>query len=107
MTRHSEHLARYYTAAIENAACKDTGTWWTQQEAAHAAARTADDAADATRAAFALCSMCPDKGLCAARAEADRYTGLAAGQVWLNGRAIPATTVMPPPQQEHPTAAAS
>lgn len=97
MTRSDTHLARQVTALIKNAACKDRGRWWSQQEATHAAADNSDTAAAATADAFAVCARCTQVDLCRQRAELDRYTGLAAGTVFLNGRPLTPTAVMPQP----------
>jgi hypothetical protein len=97
MTRSQTHLARHVTALITGAACKGRGLWWSQQEATHAQATTGADAAAATTDAFAVCGGCTQVDLCRQRAELDRYTGLAAGGVFLNGRVQDPTTVMPHP----------
>jgi len=44
---------------------------------------------------MALCAGCPEVTQCAARAELDSYTGLAAGTAWVNGvRRPPAAVVL-------------
>lgn len=84
------YRARQITTEIREAACRGLGTWWSQHEAAHAAAVTPTAAAAAAAPALALCAACPSAGLdglCALRAELDNYTGLAAGAAWVNGTA--------------------
>jgi hypothetical protein len=96
-------LARQLTLAITHAACKGKGEWWSEHEADHSAATTPPAAVEAAGPALDLCSRCPkiDQVLCAERAELDDYTGLAAGAVYLNGRALPAWTLLPHPAPPH------
>lgn len=101
MTRSDAYLARHVTAQIEDAACKGKGLWWSRQEATHAAASTSAEAESATVDAFEICAGCTQVDLCRQRAELDRYTGLAAGSVFLNGRPQVPTTVMPHPSPPH------
>jgi hypothetical protein len=91
--------ARQLTVQITDAACKGTGQWWSEQEANHCDATTPTAAVEAASPALALCARCPkiDQAFCAERAELDDYTGLAAGAVYLNGRALPVWTVLPHP----------
>jgi len=96
--RSNAQLARQLTAQITNGNCKYLGTWWSEQEAAHAQTTTPGDARNATEPALALCEGCPAHELCRQRAELDRYTGLAAGAVYINGHRKPPTTV-----PRHPT----
>jgi hypothetical protein len=75
------------------AICGGRGHWWSQREAAHDKAATAEEAAAAAAPAVQLCARCPEtgaEGRCALRATLDGYTGLAAGQAWVAGRPRPA-----------------
>lgn len=94
-------LARQITGSILNAACKGRGAWWSEQEAAHAAAGIRVRAAAAAADALAVCAGCPEIPLCAQRAAVDRYTGLAAGAVYVNGVRKPAATVVRRPDPPH------
>lgn len=87
-------LARILAAQITDAACGDQGQWWSEQEAAHAAATRAAAAGEASAPALALCADCPARSACAELAELNRYTGLAAGTVYVNGeRRSPSTVI--------------
>jgi hypothetical protein len=83
-------LARDATARIRPAACKEQSRLWTAAEAAHEAASTAGEAELAAAPALQFCADCPVMGVCAQWAEVDEYTGLAAGQAWVNGKPRPA-----------------
>lgn len=90
-------LARQLHEAIVRdgrAACGGLGEWWSEQEAAHAAAASGQASAVAAAPAMRLCGECPEISRCAERAELDSYTGLAAGAAYCNGRAKP-TRVVP------------
>jgi hypothetical protein len=105
-TRSNAQLARQLTAEITNGHCKYLGVWWSQQEADHAQATTPEDAVAAAAPALALCEGCAESGLCHRRAELDRYTGLAAGAVYVNGHRKPASTVLRHPTPPHELKAA-
>jgi len=79
-------LARQIAAAITDPACDGQWKWWSEQEAMHARATTSAEAAAAAGPAMMLCSICPEQQRCARRAELDRYTGLAAGAAYCNGK---------------------
>ncbi|GAA1436022.1 hypothetical protein GCM10009616_34790 [Microlunatus lacustris] len=83
-------LARDAAARLDRAACREEQALWDAQECAHEAAETAGEARQAADSALALCVGCPVSQLCAAWAEVDQYTGLAAGQAWVNGNPRPA-----------------
>ena len=90
-------LARRLSAAIRDAACAGRGHWWSEQEAAHARASTPARAAAAGAAALTVCGGCSEVRRCAQRAAVDRYTGLAAGAVYVHGvRRGPATVLRRP-----------
>lgn len=80
----SQHLAR----ALTNAACTDHSLWWTQWEAAHKAATSPETCDDAAQPAFALCARCDALDVCAAWAEVETYTGLAAGAAYRKGHKV-------------------
>lgn len=82
-------LARDAAARLERAACREQQALWDAQECAHEAAETSIEAVRAAEPALAVCAGCPIPQLCAAWAEVDEYTGLAAGQAWVNGKARP------------------
>jgi hypothetical protein len=83
---HRVPLARIASAEVEPAQCKGRGKWWTRKEAEHAAAVDSESAAKAAKPALRLCGRCPAYELCKYWAELDKYTGLAAGAAYLNGR---------------------
>lgn len=70
---------------MDEAACKYQRPLWDEAEAAHAAARTREEAAAAAAPAMGLCAGCPIRDICEAWAIADEYTGLAAGSAWIDG----------------------
>lgn len=88
-------LARYLAAVdVRGAACKGLGQWWSEQEAAHAAAGTPDAARAAANPAMVVCAGCPAITACSELAVIDRYTGLSAGAAYVNGRRTPTSTVV-------------
>jgi len=78
------HLAR----TLLDAACTDHAHSWTQYEAAHNAATSPETRDDAAQPAFALCGHCDALDVCAAWAEIDTYTGLAAGAAYRKGSRV-------------------
>jgi len=86
MTRGSTSRAQGLTWDLTGARCKDLALWWTALEHEH---RNASDAATARGSAeqvLAVCLPCPVSEPCAERARLDRYTGFAAGSLYVNGR---------------------
>lgn len=87
----SPALARQLAMAIAlagRAECRGRPEWWSAHEAAHAAASSRRQAADAAAPALALCARCPVVGDCGLRAVLDGYTGLAAGVAYVNGNRV-------------------
>jgi len=64
--------ARQVAAEIESGACKGLGVWWSQQEAAHAAATTKQEAEAAAQPAVDICSSCIELDHCELLAQLDR-----------------------------------
>jgi hypothetical protein len=87
-------LAKLLAGEITGPHCGEVGEWWREQEAAHAAARTAEAAAEAARPALELCNGCPGRRACADWARLDKYTGLADGAVYVNGERKPPDTII-------------
>ncbi len=83
----AQHLAMMI-AAEDRAECRGSGKWWSEREAAHAAASSRLEAAAAAAPAVALCARCPVIGRCGELAQVDSYTGLAAGAAYIDGREL-------------------
>ncbi len=81
-------IARHLARTLLDATCADHARWWTQWEAAHNAATSPETRDDAARPAFALCGRCDSVEVCAAWAEMDTYTGLAAGAAYRKGSKV-------------------
>lgn len=79
-------LARNATANLRRAACKDQKMLWNDVEAAVEAATSQDEKEQAAAPARELCLSCPVLEACEEWARIDKYTGVAAGQVWRNGK---------------------
>lgn len=86
LTPHYSDRARRIAAAITDTACGGLGEWWSSREGLLRRANTATEIADAIRPALDLCHHCPAWEACADLAEADRYSGIAAGGVFTRGR---------------------
>lgn len=67
-------------------ACKGQSALWADSETRHLAATTKLAATDAAAPALDLCQDCPVVALCNQWATVDRYTGLAAGLAWTDGK---------------------
>lgn len=93
MSRSTVLLARAAARELRAAECKDEGELWTKQEAKHAAARTQTAALRAAKPLLKFCSECPVVQACETWARLDRYTGIAAGQAWEDGKATPSAWV--------------
>ncbi len=68
------------------AACKAMSAWWVSCEIEHAAARSVVEARAAAMQVVELCGECPVRDLCETWAFTEKYSGLAAGHAWVNGR---------------------
>ncbi len=90
-------FARELAAVLSQAACAGRGVWWSRQEQLHAAASTPTAAARAADVALALCAQCPASRGCRELAVVDRYSGLSAGAVYINGTAHHSATVLHQP----------
>lgn len=77
------------TAEIQGAACKFMGAWWSAREADYDNASSKTEAVAISAPVFELCGTCTQRSLCEERAILDRYTGLAAGQVFVQGVSVP------------------
>lgn len=66
--------------------CVNYPKLWNDCETAHLNATKARAAQQAAELAFQLCQDCPVRDRCQEWATVDRYTGLAAGQVWVDGQ---------------------
>lgn len=81
-------IARHLARTLIDATCADHARWWTHWEAAHNAATSPETRDDAAKPAFALCGSCDALDVCAAWAEIDTYTGLAAGAAYRKGSRV-------------------
>lgn len=70
------------------ARCAGEAVLWSRAEAEHRRATSTADARDATAPALEMCVGCPlmRSGECHEIASAEKYSGLAAGAVYVNGR---------------------
>ena len=82
-------LAQAASAHIRETPCKEQQHLWNVQETAHAQAATSDQARDAAQPLLDLCAACPLIEACREWAALDRYTGIAAGQAWVDGSPRP------------------
>lgn len=80
-------LAQQASAEIEGGNCKGMGTYWAHQEAQWMNAKTKADAQRACQELLSVCDGCPVRSLCARWAQIERFTGVAGGLIWQNGRA--------------------
>lgn len=91
-TRERERIARSLAAYLAwNGACREEGELWGAAEREHAEAPTQWAAGAAAAPALALCRGCPVLDSCGRWAVVDRYTGLAAGQAWIEGEPRPSS----------------
>lgn len=86
MSRTRRTIARRLANSLPTAACHGRAQWWAMKEAEYAAARTARERSYVARPVFTLCAGCPVLLQCAEWAEVYRYTGLAAGAAYRDGR---------------------
>lgn len=73
-------------ASIDDAACGGLGEWWSTQEARLRDTYSLTQAEAAAAAALDLCRHCPEVAACAELARVGRYSGLAAGDIYVAGR---------------------
>lgn len=66
--------------------CTNSSTTWTQAEQRHQDATTHEQAQSAADQVLHLCHDCPVVATCTQWAQADRYSGLAAGMAWVDGQ---------------------
>lgn len=81
-----EVLARDATWTLDDGACKELTTTWSQWEKSYSGAGNAAGRAVVLREANAICGVCPITTECADLAQLIRYTGIAAGRAYVNGR---------------------
>ncbi len=89
---YGEREARAQELAVHlawNGACREDRQLWGVAERDHASATTKWTARVAAAPAVELCAGCPVLTVCANWAETDRYTGLAAGTAWIDGKRRP------------------
>lgn len=81
-------IARDAADGLRQAVCKGQQELWDRGEREHAEVVAPPAAQAAARPLLQLCRRCPHltDGTCAAWAEADNYTGIAAGTAWTRGR---------------------
>jgi len=84
--RSREVLARDAAARLRAASCRGQRDLWNTHERAYLEAESRDAAAEAAEGALLLCDECAVLDRCAAWAAVDKYTGLASGAAWVNGR---------------------
>lgn len=84
--RDREVLARDAAARLGPAICRGQRDLWNACERAYLEAENPAAAGQVADGALLLCDECPVLDWCAAWAAVDRYTGLAAGAAWTNGR---------------------
>lgn len=89
-SRHKEALAQAASVRLVAAACGGQGRLWTRQEGRHSIATSKAKAWAAARPLIEICAKCPIVAECRAWAEADDYTGIAAGSAWVKGVEKPA-----------------
>lgn len=89
--RFDERLALTHEAiyVVADGACKELTTRWTQWEVAYTATQSHAGRSAALVEPLRVCSDCPVVGECAEIAELTRYTGLAAGGPYTDGRRVP------------------
>lgn len=95
MKRQSRNiLAADATSRINDANCRDESGAWNALEARHEEVNFPPSSAEVVAAARKrFCDGCPAFTACAQWAEAEQYTGLAAGAAYLRGERKPATWV--------------
>ena len=89
-SRNKEALAQAASVRLVAAACAGQGKKWKQQEQLHSAAGSQAKAWSAAEPLVAVCAGCPIVAECRMWAEADDYTGIAAGSAWVKGVEKPA-----------------
>lgn len=67
------------------AACKGSA-WWKSCEIDYEQAETVVEARAAALPVIEMCGSCPVRDLCEVWAATEKYSGLAAGHAWVNGR---------------------
>ena len=87
MTRHTRSLAQHAAWNLTAAQCRDLTLHWATLEADYRAAASPTEAQQHLDASRLICDGCPVAEPCAERARLDRYTGIAAGTGYTNGRA--------------------
>lgn len=84
--RSREVLARHYRSLAQTPSCSGQGAAWTEAERRYELAQSAEQAAEIASSVLHQCHDCPALSLCEQWAKVDRYTGLAAGHAWRDGR---------------------
>lgn len=90
MTSRKEALAQAASVRLVAAACAGEGKRWNQQEQLHTTASSQAKAWAAAEPLVMICASCPIVAECRLWAEADEYTGIAAGSAWVSGVEKPA-----------------
>ena len=103
MTTHMtdrERMLQQLASTVTDAACEGMSAQWTAWEVAVRRATSDTAVARAADPALAICETCPLNHLgstCSMLARHGRYTGLAAGRVWVNGEPRPTARRIPGP----------
>ncbi len=84
-----DEIARAAAARLVAAACRGHGRFWSHQEQLRQLASEPEDAVAAAAPLLEFCAQCPIRAECAVWAEADEYTGIAAGTAWKDGQQQP------------------
>lgn len=92
-----EVRARDAAWTLADGNCKGLATSWGRWEKAYLDAETIDDRARSLLAAAEVCAECPIVSQCVDLAELSRYTGIAGGRPYRNGR-LDTYSVRDPPK---------
>lgn len=84
-TQRTELAIRLASQLAVEGRCATPGTHWNAAELLHQEATTQKLAQWAADMVLGYCAECPVIALCHRWATVDNYTGLAAGQAWVNG----------------------
>lgn len=81
-------VAQELSGRLRDAACAGRSDLWNDGEERVQRARVWDTQLSAAQPLLACCSRCPVQDVCRVWAVADRYTGVAGGQLWVEGVAV-------------------
>lgn len=100
MSSRKEVLAQAASVRLVAAACAGQGKKWNQHEQLHKDATTHEQALTSAGPLVAVCATCPIVVECRTWAEADEYTGIAAGSAWVKGVEKPTHWIHRHPMKE-------